>query len=420
MALPRFPCKNHPQKTTTRKCFHCHEFICSDCHIIHDHHIFCSRTCIRKYDLGKYYQWIFNYRKQILTISAFLVLQLLFYLLINHRIDNLADVAADKSVADTLQPAVAITVDTTITVNPELIQLKGSAPPNTLLGLWQNGEFVATSVAGKEGYRFKPQALNLGENKFILWSLNENGKSALVDSFSLTYYSLRYEQLRKPVARIRTAKKRVSLTFDAGSISTGADSIINILKNNKLKTTFFLTGQFIRHYPEIVKRLVRDGHEIANHTWSHPHFTNYSGSGVQHKLPNISKSVLSRQLRLTDSLFNVQTGKRMVPLWRAPFGEFDRQILDWAAEAGYKHIGWSAGCDTWDWVSDTTSNLYRTPSEMLDKLMNRDLRGAIVLMHLGTDRKTQPGYEMLNELIRELQAKNYQILPVSKLLTKPL
>jgi peptidoglycan/xylan/chitin deacetylase (PgdA/CDA1 family) len=93
----------------------------------------------------------------------------------------------------------------------------------------------------------------------------------------------------------------------------------------------------------------------------------------------------------------------------------------WAAESGYKHIGWSAYCDTRDWVSDKDSELYRTGEEIYQNLVDLEskgrLRGAVILMHVHTDRTSDKPFKILPKLINTLRDRGYKIVPISTLLT---
>jgi peptidoglycan/xylan/chitin deacetylase (PgdA/CDA1 family) len=110
-----------------------------------------------------------------------------------------------------------------------------------------------------------------------------------------------------------------------------------------------------------------------------------------------------------------------MPYWRAPFGEINKEILFWAAELGYRHIGWSSRCDSWDWVEDTTSNLYRSSLEIKKHFLQleekKGLKGKIILMHLASERLSDFPYENLPGLIDELRGRGYSFLKISQLLS---
>jgi peptidoglycan/xylan/chitin deacetylase (PgdA/CDA1 family) len=318
-------------------------------------------------------------------------------------------------------PEYNLYLDTLFTGLSQSIQINGKGQNNSLLGLWHNGKYASTAIINKGNYSFPPQSLYLGKNNFLVWSLSENGTTTLVDSFSIDYYSQRLHMLSNPFTRLKTDKKILALTFDAGSAANGADSIIQILKEKDIKLTFFVTGTFIRKFPDIVQYLIADGHELANHTYSHPHLTSYAADLSQDNLVHIDRSFIYNQLNMTDSLFYKGFGLHLKPYWRAPFGEYNDQILKWAAELGYKHIGWSSRCDTRDWISDGDSELYRTGEEIFQHLMDLEskgrLTGAVILMHLHTDRDVDKPYKILPRLIDTLRERDYHFVTVSTLLT---
>jgi peptidoglycan/xylan/chitin deacetylase (PgdA/CDA1 family) len=175
------------------------------------------------------------------------------------------------------------------------------------------------------------------------------------------------------------------MTFDGGSTSEVATDVLDALKTHGIHTTLFLTGAFIQRYPDIVRRIVRDGHEVGNHTMDHPHFA----PGMKRD-PKWTKERFQQQLLMADAAFLRLTGRPMDPYWRAPYGEETPELRKWAEEVGYRTVGWSEGADTLDWATVKERKLYRTGNAILDRLhlrMDRqDGDGLIVLMHLGSGR----------------------------------
>ena len=228
----------------------------------------------------------------------------------------------------------------------------------------------------------------------------------------------------------RPDKRLVCLTFDGGSVANAATDILDTLKSRNVKATMFLTGQFVKKYPDVVLRLVREGHEAGNHTFSHPHLTSFAQDQTQSILPAITEAYLDRELGKTDSLFHILTGVPLAPLWRAPYGEYNRTICIWAQKAGFLHVGWrqgrtwKLGLDSNDWISDEGSSGYHTPQEVYDKIValaNRPengINGGIILMHLGTVRtqKDKQVHLMLGRLIDTLRSLNYRFVPISEML----
>jgi len=262
--------------------------------------------------------------------------------------------------------------------------------------------------------------LQKGNNRFVIWGVSPNGHSVLVDSFSLNYSAPRLDYLMQPVYHVKTQDKKVALTFDGGSSNKGTQEILDILYQEKIQSTMFLTGRFIENFPDMVNQIVDAGHEIGNHSLTHPHFTNIEINGKNSTRSKVNQKYFFEQLNKTDSIYYALKGSHMAPYWRAPFGEINRELLLWAAESGYRHIGWSYKCDSWDWVEDKTSELYRSSEQIKQHFLNleeeRGLNGKIVLMHLGSERKDDFPYENLASLIDELRNRGYEFLKVSEIL----
>ena len=164
--------------------------------------------------------------------------------------------------------------------------------------------------------------------------------------------------------------------------------VLDELKAHGIHTTFFLTGAFIRKYPDIVRRIAAEGHEIGNHTLDHPHMApNYRRD------PKWTKERFHQELIQADLLLLQLLGRPMAPYWRAPYGEQTAELRQWAEELGYRHVGWSEGADTLDWATPKQRKLYRTGDAILDRLRDRmerkDGDGLVVLMHLGSERPVQ-------------------------------
>jgi peptidoglycan-N-acetylmuramic acid deacetylase len=184
-------------------------------------------------------------------------------------------------------------------------------------------------------------------------------------------------------------RRDILVSFDAGSSDRGALQILDALRDRGIRTTVFLTGDFIRRSPELARRIAEDGHEVGNHTDTHPHLTTYALNGRQATRPGVDRAFLARELGRTARLYRETTGKAMAPVWRAPFGEHNPEIRRWAAEEGYWHVGWTggrAGLDSLDWISDPSSPAYRSADKVVALLVARAENGGIVLLHLGSDR----------------------------------
>ena len=214
-------------------------------------------------------------------------------------------------------------------------------------------------------------------------------------------------------------EKRIVLSFDAGSSDRGAGEILDALRGRGIRTTVFLTGLFIRRYPDLTRRIAADGHEVGNHTFDHPHLTTYALDGRQATRRGVTEELLRRELDDTAALYRAVTGRDMAPLWRAPFGEENDQIRAWAQSIGYRHVSWTHGAgrnlDALDWVADPESPRYRTSDRVITRLLASARPGNIILMHLGSERE-DPVAGHLPRLLDTLASEGYRFSTASELI----
>jgi peptidoglycan/xylan/chitin deacetylase (PgdA/CDA1 family) len=228
-----------------------------------------------------------------------------------------------------------------------------------------------------------------------------------------------------------TDKKLIALTFDGGSNANAADDILDTLASRGVKSTMFLTGSFIKRFPQTVERIAALGHELANHTMTHPHLTAYSDTKRHTTRPEISRQTVIDELHGAQRLLTERTGLSFAPQWRSPYGEHNREICGWALDAGYLHIGWKTGrtwmenLDSNDWVTDENSPAFKTPDEVFYKIINMarqplGVNGGITLMHLGTERKerSMQTHLILGRVIDTLREMGYETVTVSELLNQ--
>ena len=227
--------------------------------------------------------------------------------------------------------------------------------------------------------------------------------------------------LSPPVLQLVTdAGPGIALTYDGNSSSNGTADLLDLLHDLDLEATIFVTGRFIERYPEVVRRAVLSGHEIGNHTYSHPHLTTYEKNRRHGLKTGVTKERFQNELRKTEMAFRKATGRPMMPLWRAPYGEENRTLRGWALEMGYLHIRWSslegASLDSRDWVADEHSSMYQNSSKMMERLLRfPELRGGIVLMHLSTTRD-EPPWEELPTFVEALRKRGVEPTTVVELL----
>ena len=226
-------------------------------------------------------------------------------------------------------------------------------------------------------------------------------------------HELEKVRMKNNIAVGNKNKKRIAITFDGGSNAKAAVEILDILKDKKIPTTVFLTGEFILNHPALTKRILKDGHEIGNHTWDHPNF-------LEQQMP--SKELLRfliKQLMDTEKMFYAVTGQKIAPLWRAPFGAYSDRLLRVAKGVGYTHVYWTE--DTRDWVADKSSFLYLPAEKIKEKLLSLTTKkdggnGSIILMHLGTDRQPDDmPHKVLPEVIDRMRDQGYEFVRVSQI-----
>jgi len=229
------------------------------------------------------------------------------------------------------------------------------------------------------------------------------------------------------ISQVWNAGKNISITFDGDTNASSARQILEVLRENRIKTTFFLTGRFIGRYRDLTRRIAEEGHEVGNHTFTHPHLTTYGINRKPALRPGITSNTLKAELDKTARLFKEVTGRDISPLWRAPYGEINNDILEWASESGYRHIAWTyhkrtrQSMDSLDWVADKNSSLYLTTGEIKERLTSfldseGRANGGIVLMHLGTERTNDILHERLDDIINSVTARGYGLVPVSRLI----
>jgi peptidoglycan/xylan/chitin deacetylase (PgdA/CDA1 family) len=233
--------------------------------------------------------------------------------------------------------------------------------------------------------------------------------------------------MAEDITRGDLTAREVAFTFDGGADANIAGEILDGLRARNAHATMFLTGQFIRLHPDLVRRMAAEGHEVGNHLDTHPHLTTYERDRRQQTLPGVTREFLVGQLRRTEESFHALTGQPMAPFWRAPFGEHNPEIRGWAAAVGYRHISWTRGAgtaedlDTRDWVADRSSRIYRSRDEIAARLVAfgrgrpEGLNGGIVLMHLASHRRTDRPHDSLPHILRTLQEQGYRAVTISDL-----
>ncbi|MCL1803542.1 MAG: polysaccharide deacetylase family protein [Eubacteriaceae bacterium] len=177
----------------------------------------------------------------------------------------------------------------------------------------------------------------------------------------------------------------VYLTFDAGYENGFAETILDTLKKHNAKATFFVVKHYIDSEPDLVRRMVEEGHIVANHSSSHPDMSKMPAREFENELESTALSYLS------------VTGQQMAKLYRPPSGKYSEDSLKLAQDLGYSTILWSTAYADWD------NNKQPSPDSALSTLMKRTHNGAIVLLHLTSKTNSI----VLDEYLSKLKANGY-------------
>ena len=190
-----------------------------------------------------------------------------------------------------------------------------------------------------------------------------------------------------------TNEKVIYLTFDAGYDNGELPKILDILSEKNILASFFLTGDFVKRFPELTIRMAHEGHTICNHTYNHANITKLSIDELKVELT-----------KLEEAYFNL-TGMNMVKYFRPPEGEFDRTSLLNVKSLGYKTVFWSSAyCD---WNVNGQKSVEYTKEMYLNNLHN----GAILLMH----SVSSSNREALSSIIDEVIELGYTFKTVTSL-----
>ncbi len=195
-----------------------------------------------------------------------------------------------------------------------------------------------------------------------------------------------------PIYSVDTKEKKLAISIDSCWGANYTKRLLEILKEHHVKTTFFLTGIWVKKYPDIVREIAADGHEIGNHSTTHPH------------LASLSATAIKKQLLDNETMIYELTGKH-TRLFRPPYGEYNHRVLKIARSLGYEIVQWSV--DSLDWRETGVK-------PVVDRVLKNARPGAIILFH--NSAKYTP--QALPIILTRLKERSYKIIPVSELLIK--
>ena len=191
-----------------------------------------------------------------------------------------------------------------------------------------------------------------------------------------------------------TKEKVLYLTFDAGYENGNTAKILDALKKHRAPAAFFLVGNYLKTSPELVKRMVKEGHIVGNHTFHHPDMSQIS-----------TMETFSKELGDLEKLYQQTTGQEMNKFYRPPQGKYSEKNLEMAKKLGYHTIFWSLAYVDW------YESQQPTREEAFKKLIPRVHPGAIVLLHSTSRTNAQ----ILDELLTKWEELGYTFRSLDQL-----
>lgn len=184
--------------------------------------------------------------------------------------------------------------------------------------------------------------------------------------------------------------KKVYLTIDTGGPLGDIDKMLKALKDNDAKANFFVAGYNIKKDPEFLKRLVKDGHLVANHTMTHKDMTEMTDEQVKKEIEDYEK------------LYKEITGEDIVKYFRFPYGSYSMHLLDLISGMGYSSVFWSTAMRDWEPRKNGADDPY-------NDIMNNLHDGNVILMHQGSVENI----DALDRIIKGIKKEGYELALLS-------
>ena len=260
-------------------------------------------------------------------------------------------------------------------------------PPGPDLILEGDGDIWHIADVPKQGHR----------------TITYDPATAMITDETYDAYPLSYD-----IDQIGGVKNKIVLSFDDGPDRRWTPKILDVLKEKKAPGIFFVIGDQANRAPDLLKREYNEGHEIGNHTWTHPPFD------------DISRTTLKWELNLTQRLIESTLGVKSL-FFRPPYGidhqpEYAEEVaqLPYPQELGYIIVGQRIDPDDWRMTEEKKQ---RPAEEIADDVVRQAKNGNVVLLHDGGGERAQT-VAALPLIIDELRAKGYQFVSVADLLGK--
>ncbi|OZM57042.1 delta-lactam-biosynthetic de-N-acetylase [Lottiidibacillus patelloidae] len=189
-------------------------------------------------------------------------------------------------------------------------------------------------------------------------------------------------------------EKELYLTFDNGYENGYTEKVLDVLLEKKVPAAFFVTGHYLKDQPHLVKRMVKEGHTVGNHSWHHPDLTTVSDARLKEELDKVK------------SEYEALTGKKDMTYLRPPRGIFSERTLALSKQLGYTNVFWSLAYK--DWETDNQKGW----KYAYDKIMQQVHPGAIMLLH----SVSKDNAEALGKVIDDLRKQGYTFKSLDALL----
>ncbi len=197
------------------------------------------------------------------------------------------------------------------------------------------------------------------------------------------------------IVRLQTRQHVVALTFDGGGNVDGAGGVLAALRRDRVTGTFFLTGHFVKSYPQLARTIGRL-YPVGNHTVNH------------FDLRRLSTPVATREIAQAAIMIRRATGRDTHPYFRFPYGARDARTMQIAHRLGYASVRWTV--DTWGWMGTSLQSVPGALRRVVDHLVP----GEIVLMHLGSSRdRSTIDTKALPLVIRAVRARGYRFVTLA-------
>ncbi|RCX11162.1 polysaccharide deacetylase family sporulation protein PdaB [Anaerobacterium chartisolvens] len=196
-----------------------------------------------------------------------------------------------------------------------------------------------------------------------------------------------------PIYSVEAHEKVAAITFDCAWGAGDIPDILSTLKKEDIKSSFFIVGQWAEKFPDAVKSISDEGHDVSNHSYSHL------------RMGAIGSDKIRSEISICGQKLSDLSGKK-VDLFRAPYGDYNNNVVSIAKDLGYYTIQWNV--DSLDWRPGISEN------EIMDRITKKISPGSIILFHNDTPHTAK----ILPGIIKALQQQGYSFMPVSKMIMR--